>query len=451
MLETIQRLLKEKKYQELRELLENMNPADAAAEFEELFEEMEGGENLLLLFRLLPKDLAAETFAYMNTEMQKHLLQVFTDREIQEVFENTFMDDTVDIIEEMPANVVKRIIQNSDAESRRIINDILRYPEDSAGSIMTTEYVTLRRDMTTSEAIKRIRRVGVNKETIYTCYVTSDERKLVGMASVRDLLTAPEEALIGDIMETNLISVKTHDDKELVAKMLGKYDFIALPVVDNENRLVGIVTFDDAMDVMQEENTEDFEKMAAVMPSDDSYLHTSVWAHAKKRIPWLLVLMLSSTITGMLITKYENAFAVIPLLVSFIPMLMNTGGNCGSQTSTMVIRGLALDEIEFKDFFKVIFKEVRIALIVGIVLAVVNGVRIYLSYGRDIQLAGVLTGTLICTVIISKMIGCILPMAAKKVHLDPALMAAPLITTIVDSCSVWIYFQIAMRVFDIAV
>ncbi len=451
MLETIHRLLKERKYQELRKLLENMNPADAAAEFEELFEEMEGGENLLLLFRLLPKDLAAETFAYMNTDMQKHLLQVFTDKEIQEVFENTFMDDTVDIIEEMPANVVKRIIHNSDAESRRIINEILRYPEDSAGSIMTTEYVTLRRDMTTSDAIKRIRRIGINKETIYTCYVTTDERKLVGMVSVRDLLTASEEALIGDIMETNLISVNTHDDKEQVAKMLGKYDFIALPVVDNENRLVGIVTFDDAMDVMQEENTEDFEKMAAVMPSDDSYLHTSVWAHAKKRIPWLLVLMLSSTITGMLITKYENAFAVIPLLVSFIPMLMNTGGNCGSQTSTMVIRGLALDEIEFRDFFKVIFKEVRIALIVGVVLAVVNGVRIYLSYGRDLQLAGVLTGTLICTVILSKMIGCILPMAAKKVHLDPALMAAPLITTIVDSCSVWIYFQIAMRVFEIAV
>lgn len=448
-IQKIQNLLDKKKYQELKQLFEDMIPADTAAVLEDLFEEMNDKKNLLILFRLLPKDLAAETFAYMNTDMQKHLLEVFTDKEIQEVFEQTFMDDTVDIIEEMPANVVKRIIQNSDSESRKIINEILNYPKDSAGSIMTTEYVTLRRDMTISDAILRIRRVGVNKETIYTCYVTTMQRKLVGMVSVKDLLTSDENALIGDIMETNLVYVSTHEDKEIVSKMFRKYDFLALPVVDNEQRMVGIVTFDDAMDVIQEENTEDIEKMAAVVPSDDSYFHMGVLKHAGNRIVWLLVLMLSSTFTGLIITRYEKAFEAIPLLVSFIPMLMDTGGNCGSQSSTMIIRGLALDEIEFKDFFKVAFKEIRIAIIVSCILALVNGLRIYIMYDHNLQLAAVLAGTLICTIVLAKLIGCMLPMLAKKVHLDPALMAAPLITTIVDTCSILIYFQIAMRVFGI--
>lgn len=433
----------------VKEIMSEENAADLAALFEEMFgDDFKERREFLILYRLLPKDLAAEVFAFMNTDMQQHLITAFSDAELREILDNSFIDDTVDIIEEMPANVVSRILQNSSTGARKAINTILRYPKDSAGSIMTIEYVSLHSDMTVGESFAKIRRVGVNKETIYTCYVT-ENRKLIGIVTVKDLFLADEDDRIGDIMETNLISVDTLEDKEVVANMFQKYDFLALPVTDRDGRLVGIVTFDDAMDVIQEENTEDVTKMAAIAPNEDTYFRTGVIKHAKSRIVWLLVLMISSTITGLIITKYETAFEVMPLLVSFMPMLMDTGGNCGSQSSTLIIRGLALEEIHFCDFFKVVFKEFRIAIIVSAVLAVVNGIRIYLTYGRNLTLALTISMSLICTVIMSKLIGAMLPMLAKRVNLDPALMAAPLITTIVDSCSIFIYFNIAMVMFGL--
>lgn len=449
LLSVIAKLIEERKYMAVKEIMSEENAADLAALFEEMFgDDFKERREFLILYRLLPKDLAAEVFAFMNTDMQQHLITAFSDAELREILDNSFIDDTVDIIEEMPANVVSRILQNSSTGARKAINTILRYPKDSAGSIMTIEYVSLHSDMTVGESFAKIRRVGVNKETIYTCYVT-ENRKLIGIVTVKDLFLADEDDRIGDIMETNLISVDTLEDKEVVANMFQKYDFLALPVTDRDGRLVGIVTFDDAMDVIQEENTEDVTKMAAIAPNEDTYFRTGVIKHAKSRIVWLLVLMISSTITGLIITKYETAFEVMPLLVSFMPMLMDTGGNCGSQSSTLIIRGLALEEIHFCDFFKVVFKEFRIAIIVSAVLAVVNGIRIYLTYGRNLTLALTISMSLICTVIMSKLIGAMLPMLAKRVNLDPALMAAPLITTIVDSCSIFIYFNIAMVMFGL--
>ena len=449
LLSVIAKLIEERKYMAVKEIMSEENAADLAALFEEMFgDDFKERREFLILYRLLPKDLAAEVFAFMNTDMQQHLITAFSDAELREILDNSFIDDTVDIIEEMPANVVSRILQNSSTGARKAINTILRYPKDSAGSIMTIEYVSLHSDMTVGESFAKIRRVGVNKETIYTCYVT-ENRKLIGIVTVKDLFLADEDDRIGDIMETNLISVYTLEYKEVVANMFQKYDFLALPVTDRDGRLVGIVTFDDAMDVIQEENTEDVTKMAAIAPNEDTYFRTGVIKHAKSRIVWLLVLMISSTITGLIITKYETAFEVMPLLVSFMPMLMDTGGNCGSQSSTLIIRGLALEEIHFCDFFKVVFKEFRIAIIVSAVLAVVNGIRIYLTYGRNLTLALTISMSLICTVIMSKLIGAMLPMLAKRVNLDPALMAAPLITTIVDSCSIFIYFNIAMVMFGL--
>ena len=449
LLSVIAKLIEERKYMAVKEIMSEENAADLAALFEEMFgDDFKERREFLILYRLLPKDLAAEVFAFMNTDMQQHLITAFSDAELREILDNSFIDDTVDIIEEMPANVVSRILQNSSTGARKAINTILCYPKDSAGSIMTIEYVSLHSDMTVGESFAKIRRVGVNKETIYTCYVT-ENRKLIGIVTVKDLFLADEDDRIGDIMETNLISVDTLEDKEVVANMFQKYDFLALPVTDRDGRLVGIVTFDDAMDVIQEENTEDVTKMAAIAPNEDTYFRTGVIKHAKSRIVWLLVLMISSTITGLIITKYETAFEVMPLLVSFMPMLMDTGGNCGSQSSTLIIRGLALEEIHFCDFFKVVFKEFRIAIIVSAVLAVVNGIRIYLTYGRNLTLALTISMSLICTVIMSKLIGAMLPMLAKRVNLDPALMAAPLITTIVDSCSIFIYFNIAMVMFGL--
>lgn len=436
-------LLEQKKFNILRELLDGLNPADLALLLSE-FEEKE----LLLLYRLLPKELATDTFSYMDSDMQMNLINGFSDKELREVLEQTFIDDTVDMIEEMPANVVNRILKNSDLESRTAINQILKYPKDSAGSIMTIEYVNLEKGLSVRAAIHKIRQIGMNKETVYTCYIT-EARRLIGTVTIRDLLMASDDELVDDIMETNLIYVDTHEDKEEVARQFRKYDFLALPVVDKEQRLVGIVTFDDAMDVIQEENTEDFSKMAAMTPNEDSYFKTSVFTHAKNRIGWLLILMLSAIITGSIITKYEDAFAAIPLLVSFIPMLMDTGGNCGSQSSTLIIRGLALDEIHTKDILRVVFKEFRISLIVSIALAFVNGCRIFFVY-KDLKLSFVVAFSLIGTIVIAKIIGCILPIAAKKVHLDPAIMAAPLITTIVDTCSILIYFNIAMRFFNLS-
>ncbi len=438
MRERIEELLEEKKYISAGNILKDMEPADIAILLMECTK-----EEVLLLYRILPKELAAEVFVEMEPDVQEELIQAFSDRELKEVLDELYMDDTVDIIEEMPANVVKRILKHSDPESRKAINELLKYPKDSAGSIMTIEYVSLRKTMTVAEAFARIRSTGVDKETIYTCYVTETNKKLAGIVSVKTLLLSDMESLVGDIMETSYISIETLDDQEDVAKKFDKYGFLAIPVVDKENRLVGIVTFDDAMDVIQEETREDFEIMAAMTPSEDSYFKTSVWEHGKNRIFWLLFLMLSATITGSILTYYEKAFETIPLLVSFIPMIMGTGGNCGSQSSTMIIRGLAVDEIHLKDFFRVIFKEIRIALLVSSCLAVVNGLRVYIFY-HSWEIALVLGLTLVATIILAKSMGCVLPMLAKKLNLDPAIMAAPLITTIVDSCSVFVYFNIAM-------
>jgi len=455
--DTIIRLLEKRNFKVIKEIFENMNEADIA----DLFGHFHDNEDVdkrdfPVLFRLLPKDAAADVFSYMEPDMQELLINSFTDKELEEVIDDLFIDDTVDMIEEMPANVVSRILKNADKETREQINQILKYPKDSAGSIMTTEYVYLDKKMTVKEALEKIRQVGFVKETVYTLYVT-ENRKLIGVLSVLDILTSDDEDLIEEIMQTNVITVDTLEDKELVAKQFEKYDFLALPVVDKEQRIVGIVTFDDAMDVMQDENTEDFSHMAGMAPIEDSYFKTSVFKHARNRIAWLLVLMLSATLTGTIITKYEAAFAAVPLLVSFIPMLTGTGGNCGSQTSTMIIRGMSLGEINLKDFFKVVFKEFRIALIVSIILAIVNGIRIYITYAyiskgtidEPFLLALTVSLAIISTVIMSKLIGCMLPMAAKKLHLDPALMAAPLISTIVDTCTTLVFFNIAMAIFDI--
>lgn len=440
---TIETLLKNKKYSSLRDILSSMNEADIAELFSDVKE-----ESLPLLFRLLPKDLAADTFALMDSDEQELLIRGFSDNEIKEVFDELYVDDAVDIVEEMPANVVKRILQNTDSQTRSMINEILKYPEDSAGSLMTTDYISLRPKMTVQDAIKRIRRKIHEAETIYTCYVTDDNRKLLGYLSVRMLLLAQPDDKICDIMDETVICVHTLDDKENVAKDMNKYDFVAMPVVDDEGRLVGIVTFDDAIDVMQEEATEDIERMAAISPTEDSYFKTSDIKHAKNRIFWLLVLMLSAAITGGILTKYEDATAAIPALAAFIPMLMSTGGNCGSQSSTLIISGMSTDEIKLKDYLKVAFMEFRVSLVLSIVLAVLNGIRIWITEG-DFLIALVVSLSIICIVIISQFIGCSLPMLAKKIKLDPAVMAAPLITTIVDAAAILIYFNIATRFFNI--
>ena len=379
--------------------------------------------------------------------MQTYLVEMFSEKELKELLDDLYMDDTVDLLEELPANLVNRILDTVSTSDRALINQLLNYPEDSAGSIMTTEYVDIRENMTVAQSMAHIKETGIHKETIYTCYVT-ERRRLTGIVSAKDLMTTDDDVLIRDLMETEIISVKTHTDKEEVAKLFTKYDFLAIPVLDTDGLMVGIVTFDDAMDVMVEEATEDITKMAAINPSEKTYFETSVFAHARNRIPWLLILMFTSIITGTIITKYENAFAAIPLLVSFIPMLMDTGGNCGSQSSTLIIRGLALSQIRFKDIFRVIFKEFRISLIVGAVLALTNGVRIMIQY-NDAGLALVIALSLIGTVVISKMVGCMLPLLASKIHLDPAIMASPLITTLVDIFSILIYFNIATMLFNL--
>ena len=426
----VNELLDSREFGRIRVLFTAMEPADIAELLGEIDE-----QRLPILFRILPKELAAETFVEMDSDEQELLINAFSERELHDVVEELFVDDAVDIIEEMPANVVKRILRHTDSEMRNSINEILRYPKDSAGSIMTTEYVSLKKDMTVSEAFDRIRRTGVDKETIYTCYVTDTDRKLIGLVTVKELLLSPYNTVINTIMEKNIISVETLDDKEEVANMFDKYDFMSLPVVDKENRLVGIVTFDDAIDVIQEENTEDIQKMGALQPIEETYLKTPVWRHAKNRIVWLLLLMLSATITGSIIENYEAAFTALPILVAFIPMLMDTGGNCGAQSSTMIIRGLALDEITPKDIMKIMFKEIRIAVVVGLILAAVNTLRIYIMYsGQDPLFLSAVTGlSLIATVVIAKMLGGVLPILAKLCKLDPALMASPLITTIVDT------------------
>ncbi len=453
-IDTLIELLEQKKFSQLKALINEMMPADLALLFEEL-----DNKDAVIVFRLLSKELSAETFAYLDTDRQQMLIQAISDKELHEVLDQLFLDDTVDIIEEMPANVVSRILNNTDTETRRQINELLKYPEDSAGSIMTVEYVNFPKTITVREAIEKLRRDGINKETVYTCYVT-ENRRLIGLVEVSTILASPDEQIIENIMETNVISVSTHEDKEVVARMINKYDFYALPVVDNENRLVGIVTIDDAVDVIQEENTEDISRMAAMEPIEENYFKTSVLSHAKKRIVWLLILMVSATITGIVLQYYENAISAVPILVSCIPMLMDTGGNSGSQSSTMMIRGLALDEIHFSDIFRVIFKEFRISLIVSTALAATNFVRILLmdkigilgdTSGYPVPLiAAIVSFSLLLIVIIAKFIGCTLPLLANKAGLDPALMASPLITTLVDACAVVLYFKIATSVLHIS-
>jgi magnesium transporter len=441
--EVLSQLISGHKYAALSNMLKVLEPADIAL----LLQDLER-ESMIIAYRLLPKELAAEAFVYMDAQAQQSLIEAFSDWELTQVLNELFLDDTVDIIEEMPASLVKRILKSSNPQMRAAINQVLKYPGDSAGSIMTIEYVNLKRDMTVSQAFERIRRTGVDKETIYTCYVTDENRRLIGVLSVKTLLLSGPEEKIGDIMEQSIISVGTLDDRESAALLFSKYGFMALPVVDRENRLVGIITVDDALTVLQEETTEDISKMGAVSPLEQTYFRTGAIKHAKNRILWLLLLMLSSTLSGLIITRYERAFIAFPLLISFIPMLMGTGGNCGSQSSTMVIRGLALGEISFGDFFKVIWKEVRVALMVGAVIALVNGVRIALMYG-DIAIAVVTGLTLMVIAVLAKLLGGILPMLAKKLRLDPAIMASPIITTIVDACAVFFYFNIAIWILKI--
>lgn len=436
------KLLQRRQYKAVRSILDVMNEVDIASLLSELDD-----KELALAFRLIPKDKAAEVFANMDSSMQSYLVEMFSEKELKELLDDLYMDDTVDMLEELPANLVNRILDTVSNSDRALINQLLNYPEDSAGSIMTTEYVDIRKNMTVAQAMAHIKETGIHKETIYTCYVT-ERRRLIGIVSAKDLMTTDDDVLIQDLMETEIISVKTHTDKEEVAKLFTKYDFLAIPVLDTDGLMVGIVTFDDAMDVMVEEATEDITKMVAINPSEKTYFETSVFTHAKNRIPWLLILMFTSIITGTIITKYENAFAAIPLLVSFIPMLMDTGGNCGSQSSTLIIRGIALSQIRFRDIFRVIFKEFRISLIVGTVLAVTNGIRIMIQY-HNIELACVIALSLVGTVVMAKLVGCMSPLLASKVHLDPAIMASPLITTLVDIFSILIYFNIATKVFNL--
>lgn len=437
-------MLDHKQYKELKEELENnMYPVDLADILEEFDQ-----KHLVMVFRLLAKEEAAETFTYMNSDMRELLINALTDSELEEVMEEMYLDDTVDVLEEMPANVVDRLLLATDEETRAQINQLLQYPEDSAGSVMNVDYIALRKEMTVAESILKIRQVGINKETIYTCYVT-EKRKLIGQVDVKELLTTGESKTIDEIMDTNLLYAHTTDDQEDVANIINKYGLIALPIVDHEFCMVGIVTVDDAMAVLQEETTEDISIMAGVNPSEETYFGTTILEHVKSRLPWLLFLMLSATITQMIMNSYESALAVMPQIAGFIPMLTGTGGNCGSQSSTLVIRGLAVGEIEFADLFKVIWKEVRIAVCISVVLAVVNGLRILVMGQGDALVALTIGVTMACTVIIAKVVGCTLPLVAKRVGLDPAIMATPLISTLVDISTISVYFAIVSYVFHL--
>ena len=448
LMETIRVLLEERKFNTLRDIMTTMKPYDIAAIFEELQD-----EKTPILFRIMPKELAAETFVEMDDETQEFLIHGLSDSELKEVVDELFVDDAVDLIEEMPANVVKRILRQADKDMRKQINELLKYPEDSAGSIMTTEFIVLRPDMTAEMAIKRIRRTGVDKETIYTCYVTDNNNKLIGISTVKDLLLADDDDLVKDLMEENVISVNTLDDQEQVAQMFSNYNFLALPVVDNENRLVGIVTIDDAIDVIQEEATEDIEKMAAVLPSDKPYMRTSVWGIYRKRIPWLLVLMLSATFTSAIISSFEGALASVIVLSSFIPMITGSGGNAGSQASVSVIRALSLGEIEFKSMFKVLWKELRVSILCGATLAAANFIKLMIfdlnGNPNAFVIALVVSLTLLGTIMMSKLVGSSLPLLASKIGFDPAVMANPLISTVCDSLSLLIYFGIATSILNI--
>ncbi len=451
MQDTIKELISYKMFKELRKYLSYKEPEDIAAALNGL-----SHEDMILAYRLLPKEIASEVFINLDSDFQEKLINLFSDKELKEVVDELFDDEAVEIIEEMPSDVVDRILNQIDKEQRSTINRLLQYPEDSAGSMMTTEYMDLYENMTVADALDHIRKVGEDREDIYKGYVISKDKKLRGIVDAKELVLANGDTPIVDLMTENTIQIKTLDDQEEVGKLFGKYNETSLPVVDKDEHIVGIITLDDAIDVIKQEAEEDFEIMAAVTPNDETYMKTSPIKHAKNRIVWLLLLMISSAISGAIISKYETAFATIPILVAFIPMIMDTGGNCGSQAATLIIRGLALDEIKTKDIIKVLWKELRVSLGVGLILAICNGVRIYIQY-RDVskplmenlQLPIVVGITLILTAVMAKMLGGLLPILAKKLKLDPAIMASPLITTIVDSASVWAFFSVAVAIMNI--
>ncbi len=431
-------LIDNNRWAKLKRALSQYNPVDTA----NLFQEMDS-EKMLLAFRILPKDYSASVFAYMDSEQQAHVVESISNSEIRVLMDELYLDDAVDFLEEVPASVVTRALMNTDEKTRQLINAFMNYPENSAGSIMTIEFVELKDEWTVGEAMEQLRKTAPDRETIYTCYVVNATRNLVGIVSLRRLILAKDDEKIRNLMYESVISVKTLDDQQVVADMVKKYDLIAIPVVDNENRLVGIITIDDVVDVIEEENTEDFEKMAAITPSETEYLKTSTWRLAGNRIPWLLILMISATFSGMIIQQFESMLQSVVLLAAFIPMLMDTGGNCGSQASTLVIRGMALGEVHFSDIFRVAWKEFRVSMIVGVVLAIANFFRMLLLVRASIWVTLVVCATLLCTVVLAKMIGCTLPMIAQKCKLDPAIVASPMLTTIVDACALAIYFCFA--------
>lgn len=443
-MEEIIELLENKQYTRLRQRLEEMNDADIAAVLEEL-----DNEEMLKVFRILPKDAAADVFAYLEVDEQQYLITMLSEKEAGVIIDNLMSDDAADLLDEMPANIVKKLLANVSPETRRDVNDLLRYPEDSAGSIMTVEYVDLKENLTVAGAIERIRKIALDRETVNICYVLDSGRRLVGTVALRYLLLSEPDEIIGDIMHENVISIHTHTDQEEAAAQFQKYGFTAMPVVDNENRMVGIITVDDIVDIMQEEATEDIEKMAAVMPSDRPYLKTSVLEGWKKRIPWLLLLMISSTFTSKIISSFEDALSVCVVLTAYIPMLMDTGGNAGGQASAIIIRGLSLNEVEFRDWFKVAGKEIRIAVMCGVTLAVANFVKLLVFDHVAVAVALVICITLVCAVMIAQIVGCSLPMIAKKLGFDPAVMASPFITTIVDALSLLVYFSVATHLLNL--
>ena len=442
---SIKALVEVKKYATLRDILSTMYAADIASLLEDIDDQM-----VPLLYRLLPKELAADTFVEMEPDTQEMLIRGFSDSELKEVVDELYVDDAADLVEEMPANVVKRILMTADAEKRQMINNILKYPDDSAGSIMTTEFVELRPHMTVEDAILHIRRSGINKETINNCYVTSKDRRLIGVVTIRDLIMNESEQTMDQLMEDNIISVETITDQEEVAQMFSKYGFLAMPVVDTESRLVGIVTIDDVLDVLEEEATEDIEKMAAIVPADKPYLRQTTFDLWKSRIPWLMLLMISATFTGMIITSFENALAKFVILTAYIPMLMDTGGNSGGQSSATVIRALSLHDVEFSDLPRVIWKEMRVALLCGLTLAVCNFAKLLLFDRLAVPVALVICLTLVVTIFCAKVIGCTLPMIAHRIGFDPAVMASPFITTLVDAISLLVYFQFATRILGLS-
>lgn len=443
-LKEIRELLETKQYTSLRQFMVEMNVADIASVMEELEE-----EEMLKVFRILPKSMAADVFSYLEVDNQQFIITSLSDKDAASIINNLMADDATDLLEEMPANIVKKLLANASPDTRRDINHLLRYPEDSAGSIMTVEYVDLKESLTVSEAIERIRKVGVDSETINICYVLDMKRTLLGTVALRYLLLSPADAIIGEIMHENVISINTLMDQEEVARQFQKYDFTSMPVVDNENRLVGIITVDDIVDILQEEATEDMEKMAAIVPSDKPYMKTGIIETWKKRIPWLLLLMISATFTGKIIASFEDALSAYVILTAFIPMLMDTGGNAGGQSSVSIIRGLSLNEIEFRDMPEIIWKEIRVAVLCGATLAAANFAKLMLFDKVSIQVALVVCITLLAAVLIAKVVGCILPMCAKRIGLDPAVMASPFITTIVDALSLLIYFEVASRFLNI--